>query len=231
MAKFSVILAAAGKSSRFGESHAKKPFVRLGGKPIWLHSADLFFNRPEVGQLIVVVAPEDREFFIANFKEDIDSLKIDIAIGGHERADSIQNALASVCPQCDYVVIHDAARPCIDNPLIDTLFTAAHQDGAIIPAIPVHSTIKRSEDGSLVDATVDRSKLYLAQTPQVFDRLLIQSLYENRGDLQPTDEAQLAELQGHPVRLVPGSPLNIKITTRQDMELATAILKLHPSPR
>ena len=231
MATFSVILAAAGKSSRFKDPNYKKPFAQLKQKAIWLYSAELFLKRNDVKQVIIVISPEDKEDFVSRFGPNLAVMGIDIAMGGAERADSIQNGLAKVDPSADYVVIHDAARPCIHADLVEDVFQSAIKNGAAIPAIPVYSTIKRSADGKFVDNTESRDHLYLAQTPQVFARQLIVNLYANRGDSQPTDEAQLAEEAGEQVAIVPGSPLNIKVTTKSDMRLATACLGAMPTAK
>lgn len=228
MARFSVILAAAGKSSRFNDPNYKKPFAVLKRKAIWLHSAELFLKRSDVKQLIIVISPDDKEDFVSRFGPNIAVMGIDVALGGAERADSIQNALDKIDPANDYVAIHDAARPCIHADLIDDVFQAGLKHGAAIPAISVYSTLKRSANGRAVDETVDRSNLYLAQTPQVFKRSMIEMLYANRGDSNPTDEAQLAEQAGQHVAIVKGSSLNIKVTTKDDMRLAKACLDSMP---
>ena len=108
MATFSVIIAAAGKSSRFKDLHFKKPFAILNGKAVWLYSAELFLKRSDVKQVIVVLAKEDQEEFTAKFGANIAIHGIDIASGGSERSDSVQNALAKVRNDIDYVAIHDA---------------------------------------------------------------------------------------------------------------------------
>ena len=231
MATFCVILAAAGKSSRFKDLHFKKPFAILNGKAVWLYSAELFLKRSDVKQVIVVLAKEDQAEFTAKFGANIAIHGIDIATGGSERSDSVQNALAMVRDDIDYVAIHDAARPVIDEALVNGVFDAGVEHGAAIPTIPVFSTLKRSMDGKMVDETVDRSHLYLAQTPQVFAKDMLQDMYARRGDLQPTDEAQLAESLGYKVAMVEGSPLNIKITKRDDLDLAKAFMSALPKPQ
>lgn len=231
MAKFSVILAAAGKSRRFNDPNFKKPFASLNRKAVWLYSADLFLKRADVKQLIIVISPDDKQEFFSKFGPNIAVLGVEVVLGGKERADSVENALKKVDPTCDFVAIHDAARPCIDSDLIEAVFQSARKHKAAIPAIPVHSTLKRSSDGVVVGETVDRSNLYMAQTPQAFDRELLLELYAGRGDSQPTDESQLAEQNGHAVAMVAGSPLNIKITTRADLRFAKACLEAMPKPK
>ena len=231
MASFCVIIAAAGKSSRYKDLHFKKPFAILNGKSVWLHSAELFLKRSDVAQVVVVLAKEDREEFNAKFGANIAIHGIDLAEGGAERSDSVQNALNKVRDDVDYVAIHDAARPCITDAMVSEVFGAAVAGGAAIPTIPVFSTLKKSNDGRTIDKTVDRSHLYLAQTPQAFSREILSDMYARRGDLQPTDEAQLAEELGHRVSMVTGSHLNIKITTRDDLDLARVFLDALPKPR
>lgn len=228
MPKISIIIAAAGNSSRFQNRDDKKPFIRLGSKAVWLHSTELFVKRADVKQIIVVVAPEDKKDFQVRFGPNIAVLGIDVVAGGKERSDSVANALEAVSEDSDLVLIHDAARPCIDAKLIDSVVESAMANGAAIPAIAVNSTLKRSSDGKVVDETVDRTNLYLAQTPQGFQRELIQQAYAQRTDQSPTDEAQLLESLGHRVAIVPGSPLNIKITHRGDLKLARTFLDAMP---
>ena len=231
MASFSVILAAAGRSSRFNDPNYKKPFAVLKGKPVWLYSVELFQKRSDVKQIILVISPDDKEDFFAKFGANIAVMGIDLVLGGSERADSVENGLAKVDPSCDFVAIHDAARPCINADLVESVFSTAKEKGAAIPAVPVNSTLKRSSGGDIIDETVDRTNLYAAQTPQAFNRKLIQELYENRNGAQPTDEAQLLELNNHPVTLVPGSPFNIKITTQEDLRFAKACLAAMPAAK
>ncbi len=128
----------------------------------------------------------------------------------------------------DFVAIHDAARPCIDGELIERVFQAGVRYEAAIPTIPIHSTIKQSADGKRIERTIDRTGLYLAQTPQVFRRTLITELYQKRAGNNVTDEAQLAELHGVDVAMVEGSSYNIKITNRTDLRFAAAYLDSMP---
>jgi len=231
MAKFAVILPAAGRSSRFKDPHYKKPFAPLNGRPVWLYSAERFINRDDVLQVIVVIAPADREYFLFKFSSNVTILGIDVVEGGAERADSIANALARVKPEADYVCVHDAARPCLANEWVDRVFEAAQHSDAAILAIPVAGTLKRVGPNNQVQETVSRTGLWEAQTPQVFRRQLLLDAYAQRGDFQPTDDAQLVERLGHPVTVVPGSPVNLKIATKEDLRLAEQALKALPRPK
>lgn len=233
MPKFSVILPAAGRSQRFGDKNYKKPFVPLGDRAVWLHSVERFANRSDVIQTILVIAEEDRETFHNKFGADLAFMGIDVAIGGVERVDSVAAGLEKLDDDIDFVAIHDAARPCVDEKSIDAVFAAAAKSGAAILAIPITATLKRAASGKppVVDETVARGGLWAAQTPQVFGREIIVKAYANRSDEPATDDAQLVERLGHAVTFVEDSPLNIKITTRRDLRLAEQILKTAPTKR
>ncbi len=231
MAKFAVILLAAGRSSRFHDKHYKKPFAPLAGRAVWLHSAERFLNRDDVCQLIVVISADDHESFHDKFGANIAILGMDVVSGGAERADSVQAALAQVRAEADFVVVHDAARPCLADQWIDEVFAAAELSGAAILATPVSSTLKRVNDKQQVEETVSREKVWAAQTPQVFRRQLLLDAYAARAGKQPTDEAQAVEQFGHAVTVVLGSPINLKITSKADLHLAVHLLKAMPKPK
>ena len=133
-------------------------------------------------------------------------------------------------PEMDFVAIHDAARPCLANEWITSVFEAAEKTEAAILAIPVSGTLKRVADHRIKE-TVSREGLWEAQTPQVFRRQLILEAYAKRGGFNATDDAQLVERIGHAVTIVPGSPVNIKITAREDLRLAEKSLDALPKPK
>ncbi|MDZ7619991.1 MAG: 2-C-methyl-D-erythritol 4-phosphate cytidylyltransferase [Patescibacteria group bacterium] len=231
MAKFAVILPAAGKSRRFKDAHYRKPFAPLAGRAVWLHSAERFMNRSDVVQVIIVISPDDRDDFFFKFGSNVAILGIEVVEGGKERADSIEAALAKVKPEAEYVCIHDAARPCLADEWIDRIFEAAEKTDAAIFAIPVAGTVKRVGENHRITETVSREGLWEAQTPQVFRRKLIEEAYAKRAGFNATDDAQLVERLGRPVTVVPGSPVNLKITTKEDQRLAEQALKAMPKPK
>jgi len=231
VATFAVILPAAGRSSRFHDKNYKKPFAPLANKAVWLHSAERFVNRADVKQLIVVISPDDREYFQMKFAANAAILGIDVVEGGAERADSVAKALAQVKSDVDYVCVHDAARPCLADEWISRIFEAAEKTGAAIFATPVAGTLKRVGADHKIEETVDRRGLWEAQTPQVFRRQLLIDAHAKRGGLAATDDAQLVERLGHNVTVVPGSPINFKIATREDLRLAEHALKALPKPK
>jgi len=231
MPKFAVILPAAGKSSRFHDKNYKKPFAPLANRAVWLHSAEKFLHRDDVKQVIVVISPEDREYFDFKFSSNVAILGIDVVEGGAERSDSVERALARVAAENEFVCVHDAARPCLADEWITRVFDAAARSGAAILAIPVAGTLKRVRGDNSIQETVSREGLWEAQTPQVFRRQLLLDAYARRGGFAATDEAQLVERLGHAVAVIRGSPINLKIATQEDLRLAEQALKALPKPK
>jgi 2-C-methyl-D-erythritol 4-phosphate cytidylyltransferase len=232
MPTFAVIFPAAGQSSRFRDKE-KKPFVNLDGRAVWLRSVEQFVSRPDVAQCIIVVDPADQEMFRRRYGAKLAFMNVQIADGGAERFESVANALALVKPEVDFVAVHDAVRPCVTEALITNVFDLAQKTGAALLALSVIDTVKQVDAHKVVQATVPRQGLWLAQTPQVFRRDWLDAAYARRAELGQgiTDDAQLVEAAGHQVHVVDGASTNIKITTRQDIFLAEAILKAMPKPK
>jgi 2-C-methyl-D-erythritol 4-phosphate cytidylyltransferase len=169
MAKFAVILPAAGKSTRFKSQKRKKPFVELKGRAVWLRAAEHFVNRPDVVQTIVVVSPDDLDWFKEKFAPNLAFMNVDIVVGGVERADSVKNGLARVRPEAEFVAVHDAARPLLVPEWIDRVFQGAEKTGAAILAIPVTSTLKRaSQDGPSPLPARSNAQVRTARSPKRF---------------------------------------------------------------
>ena len=231
MSSFAVILPAAGRSSRFRDKNYKKPFAPLGGKAVWLHSAEKFLNRSDVKQVIVVISEDDREEFNRKFGANLAVLGVDVCSGGAERTDSVRNALAKLKQEIEFVAVHDAARPCIAEKWIDAVFAAAEKHGAALLGMPVSATLKQAGPKKEILKTVDRSALWEAHTPQVFRRQILEKAYAAGTGKQATDDAAMVEALGEKIALVEGSSLNIKITTRDDLKLAEQILKVLPKPK
>jgi 2-C-methyl-D-erythritol 4-phosphate cytidylyltransferase len=227
---FALILAAAGKSLRFSRNGlsdptVKKTFTHLGGKPIWLRSVEKLINRDDVIQVIVVVAPEDIDWFRKYYITEINRMLLLVVAGGENRVDSIRNGLIAVSPKVDYVAVHDAARPCVSKQEIAAVFAEAKKRGAALLAAPIVGTIKKVVEGQ-VEMTIPREYLWEAQTPQVFRRDLILEAYQQRIKDIPTDDAQLVERLGFPVYIVPADHRgNIKITTHSDLVLAKYLVE------
>jgi 2-C-methyl-D-erythritol 4-phosphate cytidylyltransferase len=232
MPLFGVILLTAGKSNRF-KDREKKQFADLDGRSVWLHSLDLFSNRNDVAQILIVTDPEDEEVFDRRYRANVAFISNSKMVkGGDERADSVQNALVHIAANVEYVAVHDTARPCLTKDLIDRVFDAVQETKAAALACPVTDTLKRVDGGKSVE-TVSRENLWAIQTPQVFEKKLIGQAYAQRSRVTVpiTDDAQLVEAIGHPVTMVESDATNIKITTKKDLLLAAAILKSRPKPK
>lgn len=228
MGQFAVILAAAGRSTRFGDPKQKKIYAELEGRAVWLRALDPFLTHGDVEQIIVAIAPEDRELFDRRYHDKAAFLNLDIVDGGPERSDTVARALERVRPVCQFVAIHDAARPCLTEAMVSAVFAAAREHGAALLATPVSDTIKRAGDDRFTTETVAHRNLYLAQTPQAFRRDWLEQAYARRGaaGAEVTDDTQLVEALGHRCAIVPGSPLNLKLTTQEDLRLAAATLRV-----
>jgi 2-C-methyl-D-erythritol 4-phosphate cytidylyltransferase len=233
MGQFAVILPAAGRSTRFGDSRQKKVYADLDGRAVWLRAVEAFVNRPDVAQIILAIAPEDRELLERRYRANVAFLGIRVIDGGAERYETVAKALEALDPACDCVAVHDAARPCVTPDLIDAVFAAAREHGAALPGLAVTDTLKRVGPDHNAAETVPRAGLVAVQTPQAFRRDLLERAYAHRATLAApiTDDAQLVEALGHTCRIVPGSPFNLKITTPDDLRLASAILRVLPTKK
>ena len=201
--------------------------------PYGCASAELFVARSDVCQCLIVVAKSDQETFRRCYGPNMAFMNVQIADGGTERFESVANALALLKPEADFVVIHDAVRPCVQEDWVDAVFAKAEQTGAALLAAPVTDTLKRVDPQQHVQETVSRQGLWLAQTPQVFRRDWLSAAYAQRGKISQeiTDDAQLLEAAGHKVHVVESSWTNVKITTKADLHLAEAVIKSRPKPK
>ena len=230
--RFTVILLAAGSSTRFGGGGAKKPYCDLLGRAVWRHSLDRFAGRADVSRIVVAVAPTDEAMFHERFAEQAGQGGVTVVHGGSERYHSVSNALAAV-GACDFVAVHDTARPCLTDALVDAVFAAAAEHGAALLATPVRDTVKRADADGRVTATVPRDGLWLAQTPQVFRRGDLTRAYGLLGTMETpvTDDTQLVEALGTPVHVVASDAGNLKITVPEDLALAAAVLRARKEER
>lgn len=203
-----------------------KVLLELGGVPILAWTIDALVAAEAIDEIVLVSRPEERAAIDALVRDRVAPARVLVhADGGAERADSVANGLAAVGGETDLVLVHDAARPFVLPSLVRTLVAAAASAGAAIPALPIVDTLKRRRDGFVVE-TVDRSELVRAQTPQAFRREVLEGALAARGDAAPTDDAAAVEAAGGSVALVDGDPLNLKVTTPDDLRLAEAILPL-----
>ncbi|MEK6643192.1 MAG: 2-C-methyl-D-erythritol 4-phosphate cytidylyltransferase [Planctomycetota bacterium] len=233
MSKMAVIIVAAGSGKRFGGNESKI-FAKLDNQPLFLRAVQLFVNRDDVSQTILVVAPSELEQMKSKFGANLGFMGVKLVGGGAERHDSVANGLAAVNDDAEFIAVHDAARVCIAYEWIGTIFAAAIKTGAAVPVIPVTSTLKRMAPDKTLSETVLRDGLFMAQTPQIFRADVLKAAYAGLDDIKLhegkpiTDDAQLVSASGFPVTAVEGDSRNIKITTRGDLTLAGAILKCLP---
>ncbi|HEY0782925.1 MAG TPA: 2-C-methyl-D-erythritol 4-phosphate cytidylyltransferase [Thermoanaerobaculia bacterium] len=221
-----VVIVAGGSSTRIGGRELKQ-FRWVAGKPVLLHSLQTFMARPDVVG-VVVVLPRN---YVADpppwiFQCDVDRLMI--APGGTTRSESVWNGLEDLPDAADVVLVHDAARPLVDNPTIDRVVAEARAGRSAIAALPVVDTLKEvGEDGRIV-RTVEREKLWRAQTPQGFPRETIVTAHRRAREqkLSATDDAALCERLGIPVVVVRGSERALKITDDDDFARAEALFRV-----
>ncbi len=218
------IIPAAGSGSRLG-GQIPKQFLEIAGAPILAHTISRFLDCENIGA-IAVALPADRIDEFRGRNRGARSIKpIFYVNGGTERSDSILNALEAVAElQPEIVAVHDAVRPFVTSAQISAVIAKAKEVGAAILALPATDTIKEVENG-LIQQTIDRRRIWRAQTPQAFRyELLMQANQEARAAGLPsaltTDDSLLVERLGVPVAVVEGSPNNIKITTPEDLILA-----------
>ena len=223
--KTAVILAAAGTGKRMGSSIPKQ-YLKIGGEPILLKSIRAFCDNKEI-DWIVVVTNGDYIQACLEMKDRYGLDKIQAVIeGGEERQDSVYRAIVEIdrlCPEIEYVLVHDGARPFVRQETINTVLEAAEEKGAAVACVPVKDSIRQEKDGE--SANLPRQRLYAVQTPQGFQKEILRKAYEQAfaDGYYGTDDATLAERIGQSVALVRGTYDNIKITTREDMPMESRV--------
>ncbi|MCS6802973.1 MAG: 2-C-methyl-D-erythritol 4-phosphate cytidylyltransferase [Chloroflexota bacterium] len=211
------VIVGAGSGRRFG---GDKVFAELAGRPVLAHAVAAFEESPEVDGIVLVLREEKVGRAWALAAEYGWTKLRAVTVGGARRQDSV---LAGVrAAQAEWVLIHDAARPLVTPEVVARGLEAARATGAAIAALPVRDTLKRVENDQII-ATVDRARLWAAQTPQIFRSALLERALETESDV--TDDAAAVEALGVPVRVFLGSERNFKVTTAADLALAEAILR------
>ncbi len=220
------VVPAAGLGKRLG-ARLRKPFFRLAGRPILAWTLKALEAAPGLGEIVVVAHRKDLKAVSAMIQGLKLTCPVKIVAGGNTRMESVFKGLKSLSPKIRWVAVHDGARPLVTPELIQRTLRAARRSGAAIAAVPAVPTIKEVK-GQWVTATLDRSRLWEIQTPQVFRRDLLERAHERgrANGSEATDDATLVERMGCRVRIVPGSVRNIKITTAEDLLVAGTLLKL-----
>ena len=224
--RYWVVIPAAGVGTRM-ELDKPKQYISINDKTVIEHTIACFISRSDIAGIVVVIATADEYWSALKLANNA---KITVAPGGKERFQSVLNGLNALSTRAginDWVLVHDAARPCLSQQLIDRLIeqTNNHDVGGIL-ALPCRDTIKRANDSGEIESTVDRNKLWQAQTPQMFRyEKLVNALSRvvTEGNLV-TDEAMAMELAGYNPLLVEGHPDNIKLTQKDDLGNVEAYL-------
>lgn len=219
--KAGAVLVAAGESRRMGG--LDKITALLRGKPLLFYSLRVFEECPGVGQVVLVVSPKNMEWARSWIAEGSWRKVRAICPGGLRRQDSVREGLRHLSP-CRWVVIHDAARPCLEPELISKGLEAARETGCAVAAVQVKDTIKEVGADLSVVATLPRDQLWAVQTPQVFQWEMIQEAHQ-RVQEDVTDDAAMVERLGYRVKVFLGSYTNLKVTTPEDLLLADAFLR------
>ncbi len=225
--KVSVIIAAAGMGRRFG-SDVPKQFLELNGKPVLAWSMERVCQSPMVGEVVVAVPPIEEDYAIEAVNSANIHIPVKVVSGGASRQESVKNGIQAVDEKFKWVAVHDAARPLVRLADFEATCLMAREVGAAILAVPIQDTVKEVMDDGLVVKTLDRSRLYLAQTPQVAKKDDLMNAYEKAvaNNLKATDESSILEAAGYPVAVVKGSTTNIKITTKEDLILAEVLMDM-----
>jgi 2-C-methyl-D-erythritol 4-phosphate cytidylyltransferase/2-C-methyl-D-erythritol 2,4-cyclodiphosphate synthase len=229
-ARAGAIVPAAGRGERFG-SVTPKALVHLRGRPLVSYALDVL-QRVDAVEAIVIAAPGGAVDAVRQLVRDTGLSKVAAVVpGGEDRQASVSAGLAALPDGPSLALVHDGARPFPTAALVRAVVAEAAEHGAATAAIPIGETVKVGEDG-WVRETLDRSRLYRVQTPQAFDRGLLEAAHRRaaREEFRGTDDASLVERLGRRVRIVPGSPANIKITVPEDLALADALLGRGEAP-
>ncbi|MDD4940659.1 MAG: 2-C-methyl-D-erythritol 4-phosphate cytidylyltransferase [Candidatus Omnitrophica bacterium] len=228
MMNICAVVLAAGRGERL-KSKVSKPLVRLGSKQVLEYSLRVLSACPEIASIVVVANRSNRRAVVQCVRASGSKKVIGVVNGGTRRQDSVKNGLGALAPECGYVMVHDAARPFVDAACLARLIRAARRTGAAIPGVPVKATIKeivpaRPGSGGIVRQTLDRSRLWEIQTPQLFRKDIVLKAYRACAGAAVTDDAGLVEKLGVEVAVVMGAYGNIKITTPEDLRVARAFV-------
>ena len=222
-----VVIVAAGTGSRMNMG-INKQFIKLEWKEIIAYTIEKFYNNSNIEDIVVVVKEDESEFFKKEILDKYNFKNVKIAYGGKERQDSVYNGLKLLDEKCDVVLIHDGARPFVSDKIIDKSIEEAKEHKAIVVGVPVKDTIKVIDNDKNIVDTPNRSVLWAVQTPQTFDYNILIDAYKDafKNKFYGTDDAMLVERIGYKVKMLEGSYNNIKITTQEDLNIGSQILRV-----
>ena len=227
--KFAAVLPAGGLGKRMG-GNIPKQLMQLGNRPVYQYSLETFLKMDEIAEVVMAVPADWKDYFEKEIEAWFSSCKnaekfrtkLKIVLGGTERWQSVENGVNALTSSAEYVLVHDVARPFISEKIIRDVFDTLVNKGSCLVAKPAIDTIKIASDGR-VESTIDRRKVWLAQTPQAARIDLLKQLYtrieKEPLNFTPTDEASILEFFGEPVYIVKGESANDKLTTPEDFEV------------
>ncbi|MCS7206885.1 MAG: 2-C-methyl-D-erythritol 4-phosphate cytidylyltransferase [Dehalococcoidia bacterium] len=216
------IVVGAGQSQRMGG--VDKVFVPLGGQPALAWVLDALQSAPSVDTVVVVLSADNLAQGTALLRSGRWAKVQGVCMGGARRQDSVRHGLQALPTRCQWIVVHDAARPCLTPDLVERALGAATTTGAAIAAVPAKDTVKMVNADLWVVETLPRERLWMVQTPQVFRRALLEKAHQQVHETV-TDDATMVEKMGVPVKVVLGDYGNLKVTTVEDIPLAEAVLR------
>ena len=225
------VVPAGGYGTRMGNGTPKQ-FLQLGDVPLLIHALRVFESSRTITEIVVVVPRDAVEYCQQELLPQFALSKVSTVItGGARRQDSVWNGLQAVDARTKIVMVHDAVRPFVTGAMVEQVVESAGTHGAAIVAIPLHDTVKRVAPDGMIETTLDRQRLWSAQTPQAFDVELLREAHRSSQEagVEATDDAFLVERIGHRVSIVNGSPDNIKVTRPEDLVMGEAILRLRTS--
>jgi 2-C-methyl-D-erythritol 4-phosphate cytidylyltransferase len=229
--RFAAVLPAGGIGKRMGGAIPKQ-LMLLKGKPVYFYCLETFLNMDEISQVVLAVPADWKSHFEKDILENsgwpAEILnKLTIVVGGSERWQSVRNGVNALDSQAEYVLVHDVARPFVSKEIVQDVCRTLVEKGSCLVAKPAVDTIKIAEDGK-VEKTIDRKKVWMAQTPQAASIALLKKLYDRIDkeplNFTPTDEASILEFFGEQVYIVQGNAMNDKLTTPEDFEIFSARL-------
>lgn len=220
MTQKSIIITAGGIGKRMGASIPKQ-FLLLAGRPVLMHTIERFLGFDATMQIILVLPPNQFDFWKALCVKHEFEVAIEVVKGGKERFHSVKNGLQVA--KGDIIGVHDAVRPLVSKEVIERCFIGAEKYDAVIPVMPVIESIRQV--GQVESRAVDRSQFRLVQTPQCFKRNALLKAYQLKFNSNFTDDASVVEATGVTISLVEGNQENIKITSPLDLKLAELFLK------
>ncbi len=219
----SVIIVAGGSGSRMN-MNINKQFIKINEKEVIAHTIDKFYKNEYIDEIILVVKEDEIDYFKENIIKKYGYKNIKIALGGKERQDSVYNGLKIVDKNCDMVLVHDGARPFVSKEIIKKAVTETKKASVI--GVRVKDTIKVVNNNEII-STPNRNTLWAIQTPQTFKYDLLKIAYKKayEENFYGTDDSSLVENLGEKVNIIEGSYENIKITTKEDLNMAYQIIK------